>query len=181
MNRFQACRKLAGVLVSPKPNTSTPCSLIRAARRVKSPSDDTRRKAVETARMQVHGVDDQRDIGRILADHVREILMRQTGVERRYFGPAIEPRTGEITLDASYAGFPDLRDFLEQSGRDSRLCVIGIDQHGELAREGRIVGYVRHHTGNPAAWHRVPTGRPDNDCSVRKSGPSCFQHRVQAS
>ena len=43
-NLRHACLKLSGVFCSPKPNTSTPCSLIRAASRVKSLSDDTRQK-----------------------------------------------------------------------------------------------------------------------------------------
>ena len=41
-NRRQACLKLSGVFCSPNPNTSTPCSRMRAASRVKSLSDDTR-------------------------------------------------------------------------------------------------------------------------------------------
>jgi two-component sensor histidine kinase len=40
--RRQACLKLSGVLCSPKPYTSTPCSRMRAASRVKSLSDETR-------------------------------------------------------------------------------------------------------------------------------------------
>jgi hypothetical protein len=99
------------------------------------------------------------------------ILMRQTSVERRYFGPAFEPRTSEIIVDPPHAGLADLRDFLEQSGCDCRRCVIGIDQHGELARDGRIVG----HAGIVAAIRLlvigVPTGRPDNDCSVAEIRP----------
>jgi hypothetical protein len=118
--------------------------------------------------MQVHGVDDQRDIGRIFANYFRESLMRQTGVERRYFGPALEPRTGEITLDASYAGFADLRDFREQSGRDSGDALSASISTASL-RE-RIVG-----SSVIAAILLliigVPTGRPDNDCSMAEIRP----------
>ena len=44
MKRRQAWRKLSGVFCSPKPKTSTPCSRMRAASRVKSLSEETRQK-----------------------------------------------------------------------------------------------------------------------------------------
>src|SRR5687768_8768215 len=99
MKRRHACLKLSGVLCSPNPYTSTPCSRMRAARRVKSLSDKA--EAVETSAVQqVHGIDHQGDIGCVLPCRVGELLMGNDGEPSENICPGLQALAGEVTVDA---------------------------------------------------------------------------------
>src|SRR4051812_794564 len=72
-------------------------------------------KSIEPAAMeQVHGVDNQRDIGRIFPGGVGKLLLRYDGVLRQRVGPALGPRTGEVAIDAANACLADLRNLREK-------------------------------------------------------------------
>src|SRR5215204_3815371 len=85
---------------------------------------------------QVHGVDDQGDVGRILPRRIGELLLRYDGVLRQDIGPALGPCIGEVAVDAANAGLPDLGNLLEQSVRDLCRRIVGIDQNSETGRAG---------------------------------------------
>ena len=50
---------------------------------------------------EIHGVDDQRDVARVLALGVGEILLGLNGEPRQHLRPAGNLRTGEIAVDAA--------------------------------------------------------------------------------
>jgi sucrose-phosphate synthase-like glycosyltransferase len=77
----------------------------------------------------VHCVDHQRDVGGVLARCIGKLLLWDDGVFRQNIGPALRAGAGEITVDAPNAGFPNLRDFLEQPVGNLGRRVIGIDQN----------------------------------------------------
>ena len=83
---------------------------------------------------QVHGVDDQGDVGRILSSRIGELLLGYDGVLRQDIGPALGPCIGEVAVDAADAGLPDLGNLLEQAIRNLCRRIVGIDQNGETGR-----------------------------------------------
>ncbi|MNZ89696.1 hypothetical protein D3C78_1086310 [compost metagenome] len=90
-------------------------------------------EAVETAGVeQVHGVDDQRAVGGVLAAGVGELLHRLDRVVQQHLLPLAEVRLGPVAVDALDAGDAVLGDFLEEAFDDGRWCVVGVDQHGEV-------------------------------------------------
>lgn len=92
-------------------------------------------EASEPLRTQkVHGVDDRRDIGGVLANRVRKISMWPAFIEWRNLGLAVEPRAGAIAVDPPHAGAIDFCGSIEQHGSDLRGRVVSVDQHGKLAR-----------------------------------------------
>jgi hypothetical protein len=110
---------------------------MRAASRVKSLSDDTRQNPSNRPAMkQVHRVDDQGDVGRILSRRIGELLLGDDGVLRQNISPALGPCIGEVAIDAANAGLPDLGNLLEQSVRDLCGRIVRIDQNSETGRAG---------------------------------------------
>ena len=91
-------------------------------------------EAVEAAGVQqVHRVDDQRDVGRVLAGGVGELLLRQDGVPGQHLLPAGLLALGEVAVDAAQARLADLGHLLEEAVGDLGRGVVGVDQDGELA------------------------------------------------
>ena len=80
---------------------------------------------------QVHGIDDQGDVGRILSGRIGELLLRDDGVLGQNIGPALGPCIGEVAIDAANTGLPDLGNLLEQAVGDLCRRIVGIDQHSE--------------------------------------------------
>ena len=80
---------------------------------------------------QVHGVDDQGDVGRILSGRIGELLLGYDGMLRQDVGPALGPCIGEVAIDAANAGLADLGNLLEQSICNLRGRIVGVDQNGE--------------------------------------------------
>src|SRR6185369_2053221 len=97
---------------------------------------------------QVHGVDDEGYVGRILSGRIGELLLGDDGVLRQNVGPALGPDVGEVAIDAANARLPDLGNLLEQSVRDLCRSIVGIDQHRETGR----TGFGRH--GFPQSLNR---------------------------
>jgi hypothetical protein len=91
---------------------------------------------------QVHCVDDQRNVGRVLAFGIGELLVRIDGVLLQDIRSRLELWSGKIPVDAANTGLAELRHFLEQSGRDLRRGVVRIDQHGEA---GQALLFGIHH------------------------------------
>ena len=92
-------------------------------------------EAVETAAMEeVHRVDDEGDIGGVLPRGVGELLLGDDGVLGQEIGPCLRAGAGEVAIDAPDAGLADLGDLLEQTVRDLRRGVVGIDQNGKARR-----------------------------------------------
>ena len=78
-------------------------------------------EASEPLRTQkVHGVDDRRDIGGVLANRVRKISMWPAFIEWRNLGLAVEPRAGAIAVDPPHAGAIDFCGSIEQHGKLAR-------------------------------------------------------------
>src|SRR5207237_1760250 len=76
---------------------------------------------------QVHRVDDQGYVGRILSRRIGELLLRYDGVLRQNIGPALGPCIGEVAIDAADARLADLGNLLEQSIRDLCRSIVGVD------------------------------------------------------
>lgn len=92
-------------------------------------------EAVEAAAVQqIHRVDDQRDVGGVLAGRVGELLLGNDGMAGQKIRPALGTGGGKVAIDAANAGFAELGDLLEQAIRDLRRRVVGIDQDGKSGR-----------------------------------------------
>src|SRR6185436_9087251 len=85
---------------------------------------------------QVHGIDDQRDVRRVLARDIGELLVRDDGVLGEDVGPAAQAGAREVAVDAPDAGLAQLRDFLEHTVGDFGRGVVGVDQDGQTWRAG---------------------------------------------
>ena len=83
---------------------------------------------------QVHGVDDQGYVGRILSGRIGELLLGYDGVLRQDVGPGLGSGIGEVAVDAANAGLPDLGNLFEQTIRDLCGRIVGVDQNGETGR-----------------------------------------------
>ena len=71
-------------------------------------------EAVEAPGVQeIHGVDDQRDVGRVLAFRVGELLVREHGEVLEFLVPATQLLVGEVAVDPSDAGFAERGHLLE--------------------------------------------------------------------
>jgi hypothetical protein len=78
--------------------------------------------------------------------------MWQAFIERRDFGPAVEPRAGEIALNLLRAGAIDFCDLIEQHGSVLRGRVVSADQHRKLA--GAVGSSVMpSRDAEPVSWH----------------------------
>ena len=91
---------------------------------------------------QIHRVDDQRRIGRVLAGRVAELLDRLDRVRQQRFLPALELRAGPVAVDALDRRGAVLGDLGEQAVDDGGLRVVGVDENGE--RGGTCGHGVRH-------------------------------------
>jgi hypothetical protein len=80
---------------------------------------------------QVHGIDDQRDVGRILSGRIGKLLLRDDGVSGQLIRPALRAGIGEIAVNATDACLAYLGDLLEQSIRDLCRSIVGVDQNRE--------------------------------------------------
>jgi hypothetical protein len=80
---------------------------------------------------QVHGVNDQGDVGGILSGRIGELLLGYDGVLRQNIGPGLGSGIGEVAIDAANARLPDLGNLLEQSVRNLCGRIVGIDQNSE--------------------------------------------------
>ena len=82
----------------------------------------------------VHGIDDQRNIGRVFPNGVRKILVRHNRVGRENVRPALQPRSRKIAVDAPDAGLSNGGYFLEKASSDARGRIVRIDQNSKPAR-----------------------------------------------
>ena len=99
-------------------------------------------KPVEPARMQkVHGVDDQRNIGRVFPHGIRKILVRHNRVGRENIGPTLQSRSRKIAIDAPDAGLSDGGYFLEKASSDARGRIVRIDQNSKPTRTVSFEGH----------------------------------------
>ena len=86
-------------------------------------------KAVEpTAVKEIHRVDDQRDIGGVLALDERELLDRLKSEGRMGFHPAFQASIREIPIDAPKARLAEIANMLEQTASEARGDVFSVDQ-----------------------------------------------------
>lgn len=78
---------------------------------------------------QVHRVDDERDVGRVLAFRVRKLLVGDEREDRELLLPAPKQRSGEVPVDSPHARLAEGRDLLEDGVCPLRRSVVGVDQH----------------------------------------------------
>jgi hypothetical protein len=104
---------------------------------------------------QVHGVDDHRAVGRVLADGVAELLHGLDRVVQQHALPARQVRRGPVAVDPPDAGHPVLRHFGEQPLDHRGPRVVGVDQHREPGGVGGFVGHVLR-----SCHHDRPRGGP---------------------
>ena len=98
---------------------------------------------------QVHGVDDERDVGGVLAGGVGELLLGEDGVPLQHPLPARLLALGEVAVDAAEAGLADLGHLVEEPVGDLGRGVVGVDEDGELAG-AELVGHQRSRTRREA-------------------------------
>lgn len=92
---------------------------------------------------EVHRVNDQGDIGGVLAGCVGNIHLRDNRLFRHDFQPGAHLRGGEITINSPDAGLANAGDFLEQLIREFRAGIICVNQNGKAGRAG-LLGHGRH-------------------------------------
>ena len=80
---------------------------------------------------QVHGVDDQRRVGGVLATRVGELLNRLDRMAEQMLLPADEVRCRPVAVRPLDGGRSVLGDLLEQLGGQAGGRVVGVDQYGE--------------------------------------------------
>src|ERR1700754_4809719 len=85
---------------------------------------------------EVHRVDDQGYVGRILSSRIGELLLGYDGVLRQNIGPALGSGIGEVAVDAANAGLSDLCNLFEQTIGDPCRSIVGVDQNSETGRAG---------------------------------------------
>src|SRR5215510_8169048 len=84
-------------------------------------------EAVESPAIeQVHGIDDECDVCRILLGRIGDRMLRQDGKPVEDLDPSFVICAGEVTIDSPHARFPDLGDLFKQAGRDARRGVVRI-------------------------------------------------------
>ena len=94
-------------------------------------------EAIEpTAVQKIHGVDDESNVGSVLAGRVGKILMRHDRMFGQNVGPRFQSRSGKVSVDTANAGFADLGNLFEESRRDTRRSIVGIDKYSEAGRAG---------------------------------------------
>ena len=82
----------------------------------------------------IHCVDDQGNVGCVLACRIGKLLLGDNCVFGQRVRPCLGARIGEIPVDPADAGFSNLRDLLEQPIGDLRGGVVSVDQNGKARR-----------------------------------------------
>ena len=80
---------------------------------------------------QVHGIDHQRDIRRILADRIGELLMRDNRERRENTSPAFQVRIGKVSIYPPHAGLSKGRYLLEDGLGVLGGHIIRINKNGQ--------------------------------------------------
>src|SRR5690606_27384922 len=80
---------------------------------------------------EVHRVDDEGDVRRVLARRVGELLLGEDGVTLQHLLPSRLLALGEIAIDPPQARLTDLRHLLEERVGDLRAGVVRIDEDRE--------------------------------------------------
>ncbi|MNQ46790.1 hypothetical protein D3C85_606160 [compost metagenome] len=93
---------------------------------------------------QVHGVDDQRAVGGVLAPGVGELLDRLDGVVEQHLLPAAQLRAGPVAIDALDAGHAVFGDLFEQAFDDGGRRIVGVDQNGQMLLLPGGLGFEGH-------------------------------------
>src|SRR5690606_16010471 len=103
-------------------------------------------EAVEPSRMQqVHRVDDQGDVARVLALGVLEVLLPLDRPARQDVDPALQRWVGRIAVDAPGRGLAQGGDLAKKRLGDPGRGVLAVDQHGQArGAGGRDQGVGRH-------------------------------------
>ena len=84
----------------------------------------------------VHGVDDERDIGCVLAPRAGRLLVLHDRKRPDRCGPRGQAAIREVALDAPHRGLAERRGRLEHRLPVSRASALGIDQHGKTRLPG---------------------------------------------
>ena len=84
----------------------------------------------------IHGVDGERDIGRLLAPPVGWLLVLHDRKRPDRGGPRGQAAVREVAVDAPHRGPAERRDRLEHLPPVSHAGVLGIDQHGKARPPG---------------------------------------------
>ena len=80
---------------------------------------------------QVHGIDDHRAVGRVLARSVAELLDRLDGMLQQHLLPLIQIGLRPVAVDPLDARHAKLRDLGQQTFNDGRMRVIRVDENRE--------------------------------------------------
>ena len=126
------------VVLDPQPRTQRPSSRIRIARRreVAIAGDDA--EAIDAAGVeQVHGVDHERDVGRVLASDVLTLLDGPDAVPGEQGHPGRKTRGRPVAVDPFDGGATVVLDLGEKGLEQAVGDVVGVDQDGEPAVPGR--------------------------------------------
>ena len=92
-------------------------------------------KAVETATVQeIHRVDYEGDVGRLLTSRVGELLLGDNRVLREHIDPGLRAGACEVAINAPNACLADLGDLLEQAVNDLCRGVVSVYQDGKSWR-----------------------------------------------
>lgn len=122
-----------GVFFSPNPSTSRPDSRIRPAQaRVVAVARHDAESVHALLVQNVHRVDDQRRIGRVLACRIGVLLNGRDGVLQQHLFPGGEFRVGEIPVNAFYRRCAVVGDLIQNILYLAVRDVVGIDQHREF-------------------------------------------------
>ena len=162
---MQTLRRLSGVLPSPMPITSSPCSRIRLASEVKSLSELTSTKpSNRPVCRQVHRVDHQADVGGVLALGIGRLLVRDEAERMHLLRPGLEPGRGPVAIDPPQRRFAVGGDFLEDRLGIAGGDVVGVDQDGEqrawfVSHEPELGPRRRARKAAPPGFDHVRSGR----------------------
>jgi hypothetical protein len=88
---------------------------------------------------EVHRVDDQRAVRRVLARGVRELLDWLDSVALQHLLPGGAGRRREIAVDALHGRLAEASDLGQQTVDHGGLRVVGIDEDGKA--KGRFLGF----------------------------------------
>ena len=112
--RLQTLRRLSGVLRSPMPITSSPCSRMRLAKCGEIAVGTDQHKAIETPGMQdVHGIDHETNVAGVLALGVCGFLMRDQTEFAHRIGPATQLPVRPVAIDTAQRRLSEGCDFLQ--------------------------------------------------------------------
>jgi hypothetical protein len=79
---------------------------------------------------QVHRIDDQRDVGCVLAGGISELLLGNDRMPGKRLGPPFGTGAGKVAVNPPDAGFPEFRDFLNQPVHNLGRRVDRVDVNG---------------------------------------------------